>query len=191
MKNILKSILSLSIFALTLISCSSDDSPSPLPAAQFTVDWVVYTLPESNGLAGLDFFRYDNQSVIIRKSNITIQGFNGQNTAVVIFALEYKDGLPVEGTYNINNEDVLSDSYDDQLQGENRVCTREESFVLVNSIQRRGTMPSSNATVTVINNGNSNYTIQFNGAFKEIDSDDNIVGTMPVEISITNNLVSN
>ena len=52
-------------------------------------------------------------------------------------------------------------------------------------------MPSSNATVTVINNGNSNYTIQFKGAFKEIDSDDNIVGTMPVEISITNNLVSN
>jgi hypothetical protein len=99
--------------------------------------------------------------------------------------------LPVEGTYNINNEDVLSDSYDDQLQGENRVCTREESFVLVNSIQRRGTMPSSNATVTVINNGNSNYTIQFNGAFKEIDSDDNIVVTMPVEISITNNLVTN
>jgi len=38
MKNILKSILSLSIFALTLISCSSGDSPSPLPAAQFTVD---------------------------------------------------------------------------------------------------------------------------------------------------------
>jgi hypothetical protein len=44
-------------------------------------------------------------------------------------------------------------------------------------------------TVKVVNNGNNNYTIQYNGNYKKYDTNFVAIGTVPVVINLTTDVL--
>ncbi|WP_339888916.1 hypothetical protein [uncultured Flavobacterium sp.] len=189
MKNHLKSIVLLVLTSVVIFSCSSD-SDSSKSANQFTIEGQSYTLIPDNALLEL---KMDNhimdQGQTYDRSSITLSGLNGTTIGTASFDLFYKDGLPVEGTYTITGS--LSDNdpdFFDQLLVDNKLCLGWTSSCAVSEAGAPTFLVNANnptGTVTVINNGNSNYTIQFNGNYRKYDGNFEVIGTSPVVINVT------
>lgn len=190
MKNKFK-IIALLLGILILNSCSSNDDSQP--SNQFSIDGQSYSLLPSNSLVELKMDnQIEDQGQTYDRSSITLSGLNGTTIGIASFDLFYKDGLPVEGTYTIAS--TLSDNdpdFFDQLLTENKLCLGWTSSCSVSEAVAPTFLINANnpvGTVTVINNGNSNYTIQFNGNYRKYDENFNEIGTVPVVINVTTNV---
>lgn len=197
MKNLLK--IAVILFAVTIIqSCSSSSSPAPAaPAAttaQISVDGQAYSLLPQNAVIELKMNNLNIQGQLYNRSAISINAITGTTVAVVNFDLFYKAGLLVAGTYNIDQTiDNSSDFYANLLVAQ-KLCLGWTSMCVVTQAGSQTALVRANnpvGTIKVINNGNNNYTIQYNGNFKKYNNNFQIVGYVPVVIDITSTIVSN
>lgn len=196
MKNIFKTILSLSIIALTFISCSSDDGVSN-SSNQFIVDGETYTLPPIEGnyrpVTIVSDLSYVEEGEEISVKTITITGLKGTDSfANLIFPIFYKQNSFISGTYNFYVDPVSGPpTLDEQLIAEGRLCVLPSLVFGLNTGSSITTAltPTDSSTLTVIDNGNLNFTFQYNGMFNEYDNSSNIIGTVPVEMNITTDVV--
>ena len=192
MKNYFKIIALFLVGSLSLTSCSSSDDSAA--SNQFQVDGQSYEVLPSNGLVELKMDNvYTDQGQSFDRSTVSLVGVNGTTVASVAFDLFYKDGLPVEGTYSIAETlDDYSPDFYDQLLTDEKLCLGWTSLC---AVYQGGSTLLINAnnpigTVTVTNNGNNNFTIQYNGNFRKYNSNFEVIGTVPVVINITSDLVS-
>ncbi|MFD2907270.1 hypothetical protein ACFSX9_00840 [Flavobacterium ardleyense] len=191
MKNQFKIIALFLIGALFLTSCSSNDDGAS--SSQFKVNGQSYDLLPTSAVTEI---KMDNvhtvQGQIFDRSTITIMGLTGFNFASVSFDLYYKDGSPIAGTYNIGDtEGDNSFDFDNQLLAEQKLCLGWTSACTYsdasNGLGANANNPTG--TVTVVDNGNSNYSIQYNGDFRKYDSSFNVTGNVPVVINITSDVL--
>jgi hypothetical protein len=192
MKKLLKLTFLFGVSMILFQSCTSS-SNDPIQAAnnQFTIDGQAYPLSPTNPVTEIKMNNLSANNFVYDRSTITVIGVVGTKIANVSFDLYYKDGLPVEGTYSIDTAINNNSSFITNLVAAQKLCSGWTSACSV--IQVGSTLPLINAnnpggTVKVINNGNSNYTIQFNGNFKKYT---NFVetGTVPVVVDITSNVL--
>ena len=197
MKNLFKiSLVLYSVTILSLQSCSSPSSPTPdaiTANGQISVDGQTYTLLPQNAVIELrsDNMNIDNQ--VYDRSSITINAMTGFTIATVSFDLFYKDGLPVAGTYTIDQSIDNTTNFNDNLIVAQKLCLGWTSSCSVAQAGNSSFSVQANnptGTVNVINNGNNNYTIQYNGNYKKYDSNFEIVGQVPVIVNITSNIVT-
>ncbi len=192
MKNYFKIIALFLVGSLSLTSCSSSDDSAA--SNQFQVDGQSYEVLPSNGLVELKMDNiYTDQGQSFDRSTVSLVGVNGTTVASVAFDLFYKDGLPVEGTYSIAETlDDYSPDFYDQLLTDEKLCLGWTSLCAVNQGGSTLLINANNpiGTVTVTNNGNNNFTIQYNGNFRKYNSNFEVIGTVPVVINITSDLVS-
>jgi hypothetical protein len=175
-----------------LTSCSSSDD-SATPSSDFSIDNQSYTLLPSQGIVEQKMNNMiTQQGQTFDRSTITLSGTSGTNVATVSFDLYYKDGLPVEGTYSI--AETLNSTNPDfyaSLVTNQKLCLGWTSMCAVfqggSSIAINANNPVG--TVTVTKNSTANYTIQYNGNFRKYNSSFQVVGTVPVVINITSNVL--
>lgn len=174
-----------------LQSCSSSDD-TVASSTVFSVDNQNFTLIPSNSIVELKMNDINIEGQLFDRSSITITGISGTTVATVSFDLYYKDGLPVEGTYTIDNTlDNDSDFYTNLLAaqklclGWTSICTITEAGSLNFALNANNPI----GTVKVVNNGNNNYTIQYSNNYREYDNNFQEIGTVPVVVNITNNVV--
>ncbi|MEK8179859.1 hypothetical protein WMW71_05855 [Flavobacterium buctense] len=187
MKQLTKSILFLS-FAVFLFSCSSDDSSSS-GGNTFKVNNETFTMQPSGGIILL------NQDLIsqnMKRSSFTVTGLMGTSkTASVSFDLFRKPTESISGTYTIyDTDDASSDDIETFIQTNNRGCLGWTSSLQVVNIATQQILNSANnpttaATITIIDNGNNSYTIQYNGNYRNYNDDFVVTGTVPVEMNVT------
>jgi len=192
MKNFFKPV---SIFCAALVlltSCSSEED-NATTSSDFSIDNQSYTLLPSQGIIEQKMNNMiTEQGQTFDRSTITISGTSGTNIGTVSFDLYYKDGLPVEGTYSI--AETLDDNDADffyDLVTTQKLCLGWTSMC---AVFQGGSSVSVNAnnpigTVTVIKNSAANYTIQYNGNFRKYNSSFQVVGTVPVVVNITSNVL--
>lgn len=190
MKNLLKSALVFFVIMSLFQSCSEDEE-TPVNT-QFTIDGQTYNLLPTNGVVELKMNNLINiNGQYYDRSSITISGTSGTLLANLNFDLFYKDGLPVAGTYTIADTlDGNGDFYSD-LSVAQKLCSGWTSMcVVVQSNSSSALIDSNNptGTVKVINNGNNNYTVQFNGNYRKYNSNFDVIGTVPVVMDITTNV---
>lgn len=178
--------------SLLLTSCSSSDDSTP--ANQFKIDGQSFTVSPVYGLGEI---KMDNilteQGQTFDRSSISLNGINGTTIGMVGFDLFYKDGLPVEGVYNIaETTDDYEDDFYSLLLAQQKQCLGWTSQCAVSQVGAAFSINANNptGTVTVTNNGNNNYRIQYNGNFREYDSNFQISRTVPVVIDITSNVLT-
>jgi len=134
----------------------------------------------------------NTNNFIYDRSTITVTGIAGTKIGTVGFDLYYKDGLPVEGTYTIDNTFNNNSNFITNLVTAQKLCSGWTTACSVMEAVNSTYLVNANnpsGTVKVINNGNSNYTIQFNGNFKKYNTNFVEIGTVPVVIDITSNVL--
>ena len=189
MKKILKTTLVLFLSTFLFQSCSSSDDKNSANN-QVSIDGESYSVPSGSVIElKMDNMTYDSQ--LFDRSSIVITGIKGSRIATVSFDLFYFDGLPIEGTYTINN--VLDDDYEfyQDFFSNQKLCAGWTSACNVTQADDTFLINANNpvGTVTVTNNGNNNYTIQYNGNYKVYDDDFNEIDAVPVVLDITTNVI--
>lgn len=189
MKKILKTTLVLFLSTFLFQSCSSSDDKNSANN-QVSIDGESYSVPSGSVIElKMDNMTYDSQ--LFDRSSIVITGIKGSRIATVSFDLFYFDGLPIEGTYTINN--VLDDDYEfyQDFFNNQKLCAGWTSACAVEELDGNFLINSNNptGTVTVTNNGNNNYTIQYNGNYKIYDDSFNEIGSVPVVLDITSDVI--
>ena len=96
------------------------------------------------------------------------------------------------GTYNIDQ--TLDDEPDffENLLVAQKLCLGWTSMCAVTQAGSSSFLINANnptGTVKVVNNGNNNYTIQYNGNYKKYNNNFQVIGTVPVVINITTDVV--
>lgn len=192
MKKQFKIIVLFLVGSLLLTSCSSNDDSTS--SSQFMVDGQSFNLLPGGGILEVKMDNvHTEQGQTFDRSSIGLNGVNGSTIATVVFDLFYKDGLPVEGVYNIAETlDDYEDHFYSLLLSQQKQCL---GWTTACTISQVGTTFSLNAnnpsgTVTVTNNGNNNYRIQYNGNFREYSSDFQLGRNVPVIIDITSDVVT-
>jgi len=184
--------------AAVMIGCSDDDSSSnSTGGTSFNFDGTTYQLQP-----GMDM----NMSEIIMsdvmefngetydRSTLSVTGINGMSaSATVSFDLYYKSGTSVAGTYTIyDNEADDTGDFEDFLATQERGCMGWTSAGMAFTMGD-GNMVSGNnptGTVKVIVNSATNYTLIYEGNFREYDGFD-FVRNIPTNIHITSNVHQN
>lgn len=191
MKNLLKSTLVLFVISLLFQSCSSSEEVESLVSNQISIDGQLYNTLPSNSVVELRMNNLNIDGQVYDRSSISITGIAGTTIATVSFDLYYKDGLPVAGTYNIDQTlDNDSDFFDNLLVAQ-KLCLGWTSMCAVTQAGSSSFLINANnptGTVKVVNNGNNNYTIQYNGNYKKYNNFQ-VIGTVPVVINITTDVV--
>jgi hypothetical protein len=191
MKNLLKSTLVLFVISLLFQSCSSSEEVESLVSNQISIDGQLYNTLPSNSVVELRMNNLNIDGQVYDRSSISITGIAGTTIANVSFDLYYKDGLPVAGTYNIDQTlDNDSDFFDNLLVAQ-KLCLGWTSMCAVTQAGSSSFLINANnptGTVKVVNNGNNNYTIQYNGNYKKYNNFQ-VIGTVPVVINITTDVV--
>jgi hypothetical protein len=192
MKQLTKSILFLS-FAVFLFSCSSDSSSSG--GTTFKVNNETFTMQPSGGIILLS---QDLTSQNMKRSSFTVTGLMGTSkTASVSFDLFRKPTESISGTYTIyDTDDASSDDIEAFIQTNNRGCLGwTSSLQVVNitsqQIENSANNPNTAATITITDNGNNSYTIQYTGNYRNYDDNFVVTGTVPVEMNVTGIAVGN
>ncbi|MFN3754871.1 hypothetical protein [Flavobacterium sp.] len=193
MKQLTKSILFLS-FAVLLFSCSSDDSSSS-GGTTFKVNNETFTIQPSGGIILLTQ-NIPAQNMV--RTSFTVSGLKGTSkTASVSFDLFRKPTESISGTYTIyDTDDAGSDDMETFIQTNNRGCLGwTSSLQVVNimsqQIENDANNPTTAATITITDNGNNSYTIQYTGSYRKYDDNFVVTGTVPVEMNVTGTAVGN
>ncbi len=186
MKQLTKSIFFLS-FAVLLFSCSSDSSSSG--GTTFKVNNETFTMQPTGGIILLN---QDLTSQNMKRSSFTVTGLMGTSkTASVSFDLFRKPTESISGTYTIyDTDDASSDDIATFIQTNNRGCLGwTSSLQVVNiasqQIENSANNPTIAATITITDNGNNEYTIQYTGSYRKYDDNFVVTGTVPVEMNVT------
>jgi hypothetical protein len=192
MKKLLKltSLICVSMILFQSCSSSSNDA-NPIGNSQFSIDGQIYPLSPTNPVTEIRQNNLSLNNFVFDRSTITVTGIAGTKIGTVSFDLYYKDGLLVEGTYAIDNTLENDSDFITNLVSAQKLCSGWTSPCSV--IQAGSTSELINAnnpagTVKVTNNGNSNYTIQYNGNFKKYNTNFVEIGTVPIVIDITSNV---
>lgn len=187
MKQLTKSILFLS-FAVFLFSCSSDDSSSS-GGTTFKVNNETFTMPSSGGIILLNQ-NLPSQNMV--RSSFTVTGLIGTSkTASVSFDLFRKPTESISGTYTVyDTDDAGSDDIETFIQTNNRGCLGwTSSLQVVNimsqQIENSANNPTTAANITITDNGNNSYSIQYTGSYRKYDDNFVVTGTVPVEMNVT------
>lgn len=192
MKKVLKSLFLLSSFILLSCSSNDDETSTVVNTNQFKVDGQFYSLLPVSSVVDLRMNDMNIENNIYDRSSITINGLNGSNIAVATFDLYYKDGLPLTGTYNIDDTLNSDSDFYENLHLSQKLCLGWTSMCNVTQAGNSSSLINANnptGTVTVTNNGNNNYTIKYDGYYKKYNNDFQIIGTIPVKIDITTNVL--
>ena len=193
MKYFTKIILSLS-FTVCFLSCSSDSSsPSSSEGSTFKVNNQTYTIPPTDGIIVL------NQELTfqnMKRSNFSVTGLIGTSEiATVSFDLFRKPTESISGTYLIYDiDEANSDDIETYVQTNNRACLGWTSALQVvevanQQIQTIANNPINVATITITDNGNNSYTINYIGNYRKYNNNLVVTGTVPVEMNITGTAV--
>jgi len=193
MKQLTKSIIFLS-FLVLLFSCSSDDSSSS-GGSTFKVNNETFTMPPSGGIILLTQ-NIPAQNMV--RTSFTVTGLVGTSkSASVSFDLFRKPSESISGTYTVyDTDDAGSDDMETFVQTNNRGCLGwTSSLQVVNimsqQIENDANNPTTAATITITDNGNNSYTIQYNGNYRKYDDDFNVTGTVSVEMNVTGTATGN
>jgi hypothetical protein len=174
------------IAVFTILSCSSDSDSNNSPIT-FSVNGNNYTLIPSEGIVNVvSPNAYELEGNIYSRNTLIINGTKGlTDVATVTFDLFVKNGESLAGIYQIStdqDEDTFT-SIDNILGSDVRVCIGWTSLIATTKITTQeienGNAPTG--TVQITSNGGNNYTIKFNGNFKNINQTTNI----PVNMNIT------
>lgn len=176
------------ITVLVVLSCSSDDDSGN--SASFKVDGITYNLPPVEGVMNvISPNAIEVNGNLYNRNTVIINGINGTSrVATVTFDLFVRQGQPLAGDYQISTDQNEDNPVELEalLSSNDRACLGWTSLIAVNNLTSQSTI-SGNAptgTVKLISNGGTNYRIQFNGNFKNI----NQVSDISVEINLTGNL---
>lgn len=187
MKQLTKTILFLS-FAVSLFSCSSDDSSSS-GGTTFKVNNETFTMQPSGGIILLNQ-SLPSQNMV--RSSFTVTGLKGTSkTASVSFDLFRKPTESISGTYTVyDTDDASSDDIATFVQTNNRGCLGwTSSLQVVNimsqEVENSANNPTTAATITITDNGNNSYTIEYTGNYRKYDDNFVETGTVPVQMNIT------
>lgn len=187
MKQLTKSIFFIS-FVVFFFSCTSDDSSSS-GGTTFKVNNETFTMQPSGGIIILN---QDLTSQNMKRSSFTVTGLKGfSKTASVSFDLYRKPTESISGTYTVYDTDNAgSDDIETYVQTNNRGCLGwTSSLQVVNimsqQIENSANNPTTAATITITDNGNNSYTIQYNGNYRIYDDNFVVTGTVPVQMNVT------
>ncbi|WP_396166089.1 hypothetical protein [Flavobacterium sp.] len=192
MKNLLKSALVLFAISSLFQSCSSSEEVETPVTNQISVDGQPYNILPSNSVVELKMNNLNIDGQLYDRSSISIIGMSGTTVANVSFDLYYKDGLPMAGTYNIDQTIDNDSDFFDNLLVTQKLCLGWTSMCAVNQAGSSSFLINANnptGTVKVVNNGNNNYTIQYNGNYKKYDTNFVAIGTVPVVINLTTDVL--
>jgi hypothetical protein len=192
MKKIFKTIAIFAASALIFQSCSSDEATTAPVLPNFKINGVTYELdtqvPNSFTLSSFTSMPVDYGGQNFINSNFSIVGKTADNAKVgsVSFRLFYKPAQGIAGTYNISN---FQGDFEDDLIANQRIINGWVSMSTVNSLTNPGAFELDGndpvGTVQVINNGNNNYTIKFNGVFRKYNNNFQVQSTFPVQLDIS------
>ncbi len=180
--------------AIAIVSCSSDDDrSSQADSTSFRYDGTEFQLVPSMAISEIIMpavTEYNGQ--FFDRSTISVTGLNGTtSTATVSFDLYYKTGTSVGGTYTIHDTEVPNAiDFDEFLAIDDRASLGWTSAGVIFSMGS-GTMTSGNnptGSVQIIVNSPTNYTIKYNGNFREYNDDFEVVRNLPAEINVTGDI---
>lgn len=192
MKKLLKLASLICVTIILFQSCSSSSNDSIPTNGQFSIDGQIFPLSPNNPVTEIRMNNLNSNNFVYDRSAITVTGIDGTKVGSVSFDLYYKDGLPVEGTYTIDNTLNNNSYFFTNLVTAQKLClgwTTACSVIQAGSSTFLVNANNPSGTVKVINNGNSNYTIQYNGNFKKYNTNFVEIGTVPVVIDITSNVL--
>ena len=189
--------LLLFVFTLSLgiVSCSSDDdSDSASGGSSFKIDGTSYNLSGSS--QEISVIHLDNAGTDLRSTTVSVIGVNGTTkTGTVSFTLVYKKSLGVSGTYDIVNitdgddEDVF-----DTAESKGRACSGWTSALQMAVISPISIESANNPSgkVTVKDNKDGTYTVQFSGKFNKYKDDlTTVEKTFTVDMDVKGKIVEN
>jgi hypothetical protein len=193
MKKIFKTIAILTASVLIFQSCSSDDEATTAPVLpNFKMNGVTYELytqdPNSFALVNFTSIPVVIGGQTYTDSSLSITGKTSDNTKIgtMTFRFMYKPSQGIAGTYNISK---YEDDLDTDLIANQRIVNGWVSMATVNNIATPSSFELNGndpvGTVQVINNGNNNYTLKFNGVFRKYNSNFQVQSTFPVQIDLS------
>ena len=189
-----KTTLALLVFTTILLnSCSSSDEATAAPVLpNFKMNGVTYELdtqiPNSFTLTNFTSIPVVINGQNYTDSSLSITGKTSDNTKIgtMTFRFMYKPSQGIAGTYNVSK---YENDLDDDLIAYQRVVNGWVSMATVNSLSNLGSFELNGndpvGTVQVINNGNNNYTIKFNGVFRKYNNNFQVQSTFPAQIDLS------
>ena len=181
------------LFLLILFSvsaCSDDDADSN---TTFTADGTAYLVTPLSGMVRTDTqFEFSGKTYL--RTTMTVVGLAGFNSAVMNFDTYRDVGAEVTGTYAILDdfESTSQDNVLDYVDLNSRGCAGWTTLLGITDANTGVTTnfnnPASPSEVTIIDNGNNSYTVQFNGTIRQYDSALQAIGSIPVSMNITSTI---